>query len=205
MSQVQSHRPVSMKLYGLQTGRSSIYQSWTSKSKVDGRFGSVIYLVQTVRWSILFDLDLSTFGSDGMEDALFYDDVDEPNVDWNQRNEQDVLDLDFQESNIVNIARRQLIPGKEQHCGKSHIHRVLHCTLMVRSTSIAQQCIGKQSHFYSLKIGGFFQMPILNRLLHGCNLILARKESKNVWLPKYRVTKCYECVNLCRWPKMTQR
>ena len=55
-----------------------------------------------------------------MEDALFYDDVDEPNVDWNQRNEQDVLDLDFQESNIVNIARRQLIPGKEQHYQKIH-------------------------------------------------------------------------------------
>ena len=61
------------------------------------------------------DLDLSTFGSDGMEDALFYDDVDEPNVEWNQRNEQDVLDLDFQEPNMVNIARRQLIPGKEHH------------------------------------------------------------------------------------------
>ena len=64
-----------------------------------------------------------------MEDALFYDDVDEPNVDWNQRNEQDVLDLDFQESNMVNIARRQLIPGKEQHYGKYHIPRVLHCTV----------------------------------------------------------------------------
>ena len=50
-----------------------------------------------------------------MEDALFYDDVDEPNVEWNQRNEQDVLDLDFQEPNMVNIARRQLIPGKEHH------------------------------------------------------------------------------------------
>ena len=64
---------------------------------------------------VYFDSDLSTFGSDGMEDALFYDDVDEPNVDWNQRNQQDVLDLDFQESNIVNIARRQLIPGKEKY------------------------------------------------------------------------------------------
>ena len=50
-----------------------------------------------------------------MEDALFYDDVDEPNVDWNHGNEQDVLNLDFQESNIVNIARRQLIPGKEKY------------------------------------------------------------------------------------------
>ena len=50
-----------------------------------------------------------------MEDALFYDDVDEPNVEWNQRNEQDVLDLDFQEPNMVNIARRQLISGKEHH------------------------------------------------------------------------------------------
>ena len=127
-----------------------------------------------------FDLDLSTFGSDGMEDALFYDDVDEPNVDWNQRNEQDVLDLDFQESNIVNIARRQLIPGKEQHYQKSNIHRVLHCTLMVRSTSITQQCVGKQSYFSSLKIGGFFQLPILNRLFHGRNLIQTRKESKDV-------------------------
>ena len=59
--------------------------------------------------------DLSTFGSDGMEDALFYDDVDEPNVEWNERNQQDVLDLDFQEPDMVNIARRQLIPGKEHH------------------------------------------------------------------------------------------
>ena len=50
-----------------------------------------------------------------MEDALFYDDVDEPNVEWNERNQQDVLDLDFQEPNMVNIARRQLIPGKEHH------------------------------------------------------------------------------------------
>ena len=82
-----------------------------------------------------------------MEDALFYDDVDEPNVDWNQRNEQDVLDLDFQESNMVNIARRQLIPGKEQHVEKSHIHRVLHCALMVRSTSITQQCIANSPIF----------------------------------------------------------
>ena len=24
-------------------------------------------------------------------------------------------------------------------------------------------------------------------------------------MPKYRVTKCYDCVNLCHWPEMTHR
>ena len=127
-----------------------------------------------------FDLDLSTFGSDGMEDALFYDDVDEPNVDWNQRNEQDVLDLDFQESNIVNIARRQLIPGKEQHYEKSHIHRVLHCTLVVQSTSKTQQCSWQTVQFLLYQNQRIFKMPILNRLDYERNLILARRESMDV-------------------------
>ena len=31
------------------------------------------------------------------------------------------------------------------------------------------------------------------------------EESEDVSLPKYHVTKCNECVNLCHRPKMTQR